>query len=330
MSARNAVVACAWKEGAEGARSLEEALGLARRAARALGAPLHALVLGSDAGAAEAARAVAARLGAAELLHVDLGGRPATPDLLVAALAQTCAQEAPRLLVVPQGGDGRVVGARLAARTGAAVSMNVVEVEAAADGSLQVTATAYGGDTRVVYALAGAAAPVLGASPSAPRGAAEEVAETAPVLRRVAVDLAAVDERVRVLEPARREGPRLEEARVVVSGGRGLGSAENFKLVEELAAALGGMAGASRPIVDEGWVDAARQVGLTGRITRPELYVAIGISGASQHMAGCSAAKTIVAVNRDPDAAIFRYARFGVVGDCLELLPELIRAARAR
>jgi electron transfer flavoprotein alpha subunit len=88
------------------------------------------------------------------------------------------------------------------------------------------------------------------------------------------------------------------------------------------------MPAASRPLVDDGWTDASRQVGLTGRITRPALYMALGVSGASQHMAGCSAAKTIVAVNRDPDAAIFRYAKYGIVGDCLEIIPELIAAVR--
>ena len=136
--------------------------------------------------------------------------------------------------------------------------------------------------------------------------------------------------KIRVVEPARAEGPRLEDAQTIVAGGRGLGSAQNFRLVEELAEALGGLAAASRPIVDDGWADSSRQVGLTGKITRPSLYIAAGISGASQHMAGCSASKTIVAINSDPDASIFRYARYGIVGDCLELLPELTRAVQER
>jgi electron transfer flavoprotein alpha subunit len=147
-------------------------------------------------------------------------------------------------------------------------------------------------------------------------------------VRDVRVDLAEVEERIRVIERARQSGPRLEDAQVIVAGGRGLGVPENFSLVEELAEALGGMAGASRPIVDDGWADASRQIGLTGKITRPALYVAAGISGASQHMAGCAAAKTLVAINRDPDAAIFRYARYGIVGDCLEILPEITRAVK--
>jgi electron transfer flavoprotein alpha subunit len=148
-------------------------------------------------------------------------------------------------------------------------------------------------------------------------------------VRDVAVDLGSVDERIRVLQKAEATGPRLDGAEIIVAGGRGLGDRENYKLIEELAEALGGLPGASRPIVDEGWVDSSRQVGLTGTITRPGLYLAAGISGASQHMAGCSAAKTIVAINTDADASIFRYARYGVVGDCLEILPELIRAAKA-
>ncbi|MFZ1831320.1 MAG: electron transfer flavoprotein subunit alpha/FixB family protein, partial [Pseudomonadales bacterium] len=124
-------------------------------------------------------------------------------------------------------------------------------------------------------------------------------------------------------------GPRLEDADVIVAGGRGLGSAASYALVREFAELLGGMHGASRAIVDDGWIDSSRQVGLTGKITRPGLYIAVGISGASQHMAGCSAAKTIVAINKDRDASIYRYARYGIAGDCLAVMPELIKLAKA-
>jgi electron transfer flavoprotein alpha subunit len=208
--------------------------------------------------------------------------------------------------------------------------MNGVDIDVGEEGRLQITASAYGGDTRVVYELSGVASCVVSvlANAVSPEACAGERPD--PTLRDIQVDLGGVEERIRTIERPRAEGPRLEDAEIIVSGGRGLSAPADFELVEQLAKALGGMAGASRPLVDDGWVDSSRQVGLTGKITRPALYVAAGISGASQHMAGCSAAKTIVAINRDPDAAIFRYARYGIVGDCLEILPELIRAAKAR
>jgi electron transfer flavoprotein alpha subunit len=227
-----------------------------------------------------------------------------------------------------QGFDVRLVAPRLAARTGAGVVMNSAGIEVAADGKFTVTASAYGGDTRWVYEIAADRPCVASVLANAVPPVAADAASSPPV-RDVPVDLGAVEERIRVVERAQLEGPRLDAAEVIVSGGRGLGAPENYDLIVELAEALGGMPGASRPLVDEGWVDSSHQVGLTGTITRPGLYLAVGISGASQHMAGCSAAKTIVAINTDADASIFRYARYGVVGNCLEILPELIRAAKA-
>jgi electron transfer flavoprotein alpha subunit len=290
-----AVVVCTWGSGRDGVPAeAEELLTLGRRAGAALGAELHWLVLGAT---AENTSEVAARFGVAALDRIEdakLAGFQ--PDPTVEALAQYCAQRSPKLLLMSQSFDARLVAPRLAGRLGCAVVMNGVDVA-------------------TVMANAVAPEPLGEAAPT-------------PTLQDVSVDLGGVDERIRVAEAARTEGPRLEDAEIIVAGGRGLGSPENYKLVEELANALGGMAGASRPIVDDGWVESSRQVGLTGKITRPALYVAAGISGASQHMAGCAAAKTIAAINRDPDAAIFRYARYGIVGDCVEILPELIRAAK--
>jgi electron transfer flavoprotein alpha subunit len=245
----------------------------------------------------------------------------------VEALAQYCRVQQPRLVLVCQTHDARLLAPRVAGRVGAGVVMNGIDVGPGDGGGLQVTASAYGGDTRVVYGLAGDGSFVVGVNTTVllpePDGAG-----AAAAVQAVPVDLAAVDERIRVTARATTEGPRIEDADIIVAGGRGLGAPENFRLVTELAAALGGMAGASRPIVDDGWAEPARQVGLTGKITRPSLYIAVGISGASQHMVGCASAKTLVAINRDPDAAVFRYARYGVVGDCLEILPELIRVVK--
>ncbi|MBW2270855.1 MAG: electron transfer flavoprotein subunit alpha/FixB family protein [Deltaproteobacteria bacterium] len=321
-----AIVVCTWS-GARGEvlEEAEAALTLGRKVSVALGGELQWLVVGAmPEGGAE----IAQRQGVAVLENIEdakLAGGQA--DAFVEALAQYCAERSPRLVLFSQGFDTRLVAPRLAGRLGSGVVVNAVDIEAAADSPLKVTASAYGGDTRVVYELAGAEPCIVSLLANAVLPESVEGAAS-PSVRNVAVDLSSVEERIRVVEAARTEGPRLEDAEIIVSGGRGLSSPDNYKLVEQLAEALGGLPGASRPLVDEGWVDSSRQVGLTGKITRPGLYVAAGISGASQHMAGCGAAKAIVAINTDPDAAIFRYARYGIVGDCLAILPELIRAAK--
>jgi electron transfer flavoprotein alpha subunit len=325
----DAVVVCTWcGDRGEIPDGTDEVLTLGRKASAALGGNLSWLILGAaPEGAAEFAR----RYGVTALDRIeDAKLEGFQPDPFVEALAQYCDQHSPKALLFSQTFDARLVAPRLAGRVGAGVVMNGVDLEIEADGRLQVTASAYGGDTRVVYELAGDRSCIVAVMPNAVPPEPIEDAGPDPAVRDLRVDLAGVEERIRVVKPAQAEGPRLEDAEVIVAGGRGLGSPESYKLVEELAEALGGLPGASRPIVDDGWVDSSRQVGLTGKITRPALYVAAGISGASQHMAGCAAAKTIAAINSDPDAAIFRYARYGIVHDCLEILPELIRAAKER
>jgi electron transfer flavoprotein alpha subunit len=318
----SAVVVCTWGTPASEAETI---LTLGRTVASAIGGELRWLVLGA---LPEGAETAAARFGAAGIDQVDdpkLSGN----DARVAALAEYARANPARLILFNQTFDARDVVPRLAARLGVAVVMNGVGITSEGD-TLKVTASAFGGDTRTVYDLGGQAPHLVAVSANAVQPSAVLGGDAKAPLRKVAVTLGDGAERVRVITPPKREGPRLEDAQTIVAGGRGLGEPGNFKLIEELAAALGGVAGASRPIVDDGWTDSSRQVGLTGKITRPALYIAAGISGASQHMVGCSAAKTIVAINRDPTAAIFKHARYGIVGDCLEILPELIRAAKEK
>lgn len=316
------VVFCSWGDALEG--GTVEALTLARELAAKSGAEFRWLAIGGIAGAAEE---TASRYGVAALDVIsDTKLAAYGNDAMASAISQYCAKQAPQTLIFNQTAAVRSIAPVLAGRLGVPVVMNAFSIARVADG-IDVTATAFGGDTHVVYRLTAPVNIIAVVTTSLRAQAAPQA--TAPQKNVVSVDLAAVEERFRVVASPKAEGPRLEDAEIIVSGGRGLGSAQNYDLVKQLAGRLGGMWGASRAIVDDGWVDSSRQVGLTGKITRPGLYVAVGISGASQHMAGCSAAKTIVAINKDADASIFRYARYGIVGDCLQVVPELIKAAGA-
>ena len=301
-----------------------EALGLGAGLAAALGQPLACALIGHGlaAAAAEAAERGAATVYAADAPHL---ARRSGDDAVAAAAAAVEASGA-ESVIVARGPDAFELAPRLGARLGGGCVMGVVAFRAAG-GRVDAVASVFGGAARAVYRMA-ATPRVVAPAPGAASPPEREAGRTAEV---VAVDPGPpAEERVRVEEPAAAAGPRLEEAKIVVSGGRGLQSGDRFALIRELAAVLGGLPGASRAIVDDGWAPAEEQVGLTGKIVSPDLYVAAGISGASQHMVGCSTARVLVGINTDPDAPIFRYARYGVVADCLEVLPELIRLGRER
>ncbi len=295
-----------------------EAVGAAQRLAKMSSSPLHVIALNPSA-------ALLGELGAYDVGSVDaLGGDAAHGDL-VAALAHCLLEGSSDVLIAARGGRGLDVLPRLAARTNGVCVMGVVEIESVG-GEVSAVAAIYGGAARATYRLHTDGPRILSlASGPEPERSASVVAPN--VVRSVVAE----DSRVRVIEaPQSADGARLEDAAIVVSGGRGLRDRENYGLIRELARALGGMPGASRAIVDESWAQPSEQVGLTGKIVTPAVYFAVGISGASQHIAGCSNARTIVAINTDPDAPIFRYAHLGIVDDCLDILPELIKLANAR
>jgi electron transfer flavoprotein alpha subunit len=272
---------------------------------------------------------VAGDYGATTLYDVgDLAG--ALPGVPVAsAIEALIAREgAPDAILIPTSYDGRDVAGRLSARLDRPVLTNVtglrdegglVTEHPVFGGSLTVNAkfTSDGPGIVVVRAKSFAAEPAGGAAAAVVAAAPGEQGTTAGAT----IVTSHVEERT---------GPKLEDATVVVSGGRGLGDASAYALIEEIAKLLHGAAGASRAIVDAGWVPYSHQVGQTGKTVKPLVYVACGISGATQHMVGMKGSKNIVAINKDPDAPIFQIADLGIVGDVHKVLPALIDALKAR
>ncbi|HZP56655.1 MAG TPA: electron transfer flavoprotein subunit alpha/FixB family protein [Dehalococcoidia bacterium] len=289
-------------------------------AARRLNAgPVNAMVLGSG------VEGAAAQVAGVEKTYVVDSPALAeyTTDAYTQAAAAVAQQADPAIILLGQTNVGRDLAPALAFKLGTAVAMDTIALEMK-DGKLHTTRPAYGGNARAVNSFA--TAPAI----ATVRPKSQDPAEGGAPGQVVKVDAALAEPRAKVTarNVATAEGVRLEDAEVVVSGGRGLGGPEGFQGIEELAHVLGGAVGCSRAVADLGWRPVAEQVGLTGKVVSPTLYVAVAISGASQHMAGCAGSKNIVAINKDPEANIFKAARFGVVGDFKTVLPAFIEAVK--
>jgi len=251
-------------------------------------------------------------------------------DSYLAVMEKVIKQVAPNILLLGQTAIGRDLAPRLAFRLGTAVAMDSVELSIDPESKLMLaTRPVYGGNARAIYAC-------------------EETRPQMATVRAKAMEPQEMDEstkgevinidsgldpsmiRTKVVDKVKEEviGVKLEDAEVVVCGGRGMGDAEAFTELEALAKLLGGAVGASRPPCDSGWVPSSLQIGLTGKIISPTLYIGVALSGSSQHMAGCSGAKNIIAINKDAEANIFKEARFGVVGDYKKLLPAFTQKVK--
>lgn len=292
--------------------------------ARSIGDEVAAVALGP--GATASAPALGAH-GAATVYasdddaYADGLGRPQAY-----ALEALVRERAPDLILFSTSYDARDVAGRLQARIGSTLVSNASDVTGADGAQTQI----FGGTRIVDVALDGPTPRLVLVRPKST--VAEPAGGTATVVP-VEVEIPQELRVARRIERHEEEvsGPKLEEAKVVIAGGRGLQDPSNFKLLEDLAAAIGGAAvGASRAVVDAGWVPYSYQIGQTGKSVRPEVYIAVGISGATQHVVGMKTSKRIVAINRDPDAPIFRMADLGIVGDALAIVPRLVDEIRAR
>jgi electron transfer flavoprotein alpha subunit len=293
-------------------------------AARVLGEP-SAVVLGAP-GTAASVKDTLAEYGAVTIYVAeseDIDAYLVAPKAEV--LAQLVTERSPAAVVVPSSPEGKEIAARLAIKTGSGFLTDVIEI--AADGT--ATQVAFAGAT-IVHSRVTVGTPIYTLRGNS---VTPEPAPAAGTEQQVSVSVSEQAKQVTVVDRVveqKSSRPELTEASIVVSGGRGVASAENFSIIEGLADSLGAAVGASRAAVDSGFYPHSFQVGQTGKTVSPQLYIAVGISGAIQHRAGMQTSKTIVAVNKDPEAPIFELADFGVVGDLNTVVPAATEQIAAR
>lgn len=314
------VVAPAY-EGRVGRTSLE-LLGGARKVGKARGMEVEAALLGKGAGVA------APQVWQYGVKRVYVGDHPAiVPGELEAfylAAVEACRAARPGVVLLVADSVGREVGPRLAHRLSGGIVTECTEIQAGQDGEVSFLRPVYGGKAVATYRLVELPV-VVTVKPRTLEIPGEEPVSGEAVPLELSIDPEGLKARVVEIVSEEVTGVKLEDAPVVVGGGRGIGGSDGFQLLGELARLLKGAVGASRAAADAGWVPPTWQIGQTGKTIRPDLYIAVGISGATQHIAGVSGAKVIVAINKDPEAPIFKIAHLGVVADYKKVLPPLIQ-----
>lgn len=297
-----------------------ELLGIGRKLANDLGEELYAFLPGR--GVQPLAQELVA--GGADKVFVADDPRIEyyQTDSYTALMDGLCRQLSPQIVLMGQTSLGRDLAPRLAFRQGTGVAMDCVELSIdLQDRSLLQTRPVYGGNALAVLKTE-TKPQVATIRPKSMTEAQRDTSRRGEVISiPVNVPPGGVNFVKKVTEEV--EGVKLEDAEIIVTGGRGVGGPEGFVYLEQLAKVLGGAVGGTRPVCDSGWLPAQLQIGLTGKMVSPNLYLVVAASGSSQHMAGCSGARNIVAINKDPEANVFKYARFGVVADYRQLLPPL-------
>ncbi|MBN1692036.1 MAG: electron transfer flavoprotein subunit alpha/FixB family protein [Dehalococcoidales bacterium] len=297
-----------------------EGLGVGRKLADSLGQELAAVILGSGVGT-YAQQAI--EYGADKVYVVDDAQvKEYQPDVYVSVLENAAKKIKPQIVIMGQTDAGREIAPRMAYRLETAAILDCVDLDIDSDTKrLLQTKPVYGGNAQAVFV--NETDPQIATIRTKAMEALEPDASRKGEVVNIPAEIDAAALKTKIVQRVAEEvaGIKIEDASIVVSGGRGIGSVEGFKQLEELATLMKGALGASRPPCDNNWIPETAQVGLTGKIIAPDVYIAVAISGSSQHMSGCSGAKTIVAINKDKEANIFRYARYGVVGDWKKVLP---------